>query len=52
VSDQYDPRELADATLVQRAALDNGSGADPIVGALARELRRAQRDLHEIRSRL
>jgi hypothetical protein len=52
VSDDYDPRELRDATLVQRAALDNGSGVDPVIAALARELRRTQAQVAGIEDRL
>jgi hypothetical protein len=43
---------LEDAIRVERMALDNGSGVDKNLGALAREIRRTQRDLHEIRNRL
>jgi hypothetical protein len=43
---------LEDAIRVERMALDNGSGVDKNLGALAREIRRTQRDLHELRNRL
>jgi hypothetical protein len=33
-------------------ALDNGSGVDRNLSALAREVRRAQRDVHELRNRI
>jgi hypothetical protein len=43
---------LEDAIRVERMALDNGSGVDKNLGALAREVRRTQRDLHELRNRV
>jgi hypothetical protein len=43
---------LEDAIRVERMALDNGSGIDKNMGALAREVRRTQRDVHELRNRL
>jgi hypothetical protein len=43
---------LEDAILVERMALDNGSGVDKNLGALAREIRRTQRDVHMLRNRL
>jgi hypothetical protein len=43
---------LEDAIRVERMALDNGSGVDKNLGALAREIRRTQRDVHELRNRL
>jgi hypothetical protein len=43
---------LEDAIRVERMALDNGSGVDKNMGALAREIRRTQRDLHELRNRV
>jgi hypothetical protein len=46
------PLALEDAIRVERMALDNGSGVDKNLGALAREIRRTQRDLHEIRNRM
>jgi hypothetical protein len=49
---QHDDKALADATLLERAALDNGSGVDAVVGALAREVRRTQRDLAWLRNRV
>jgi hypothetical protein len=45
-------QELEDAIRVERMALDNGSGVDKNMGALAREIRRTQRDVHELRNRL
>jgi hypothetical protein len=45
-------RALQDAIRVERMALDNGSGVDNNLGALAREIRRTQRDVHELRNRL
>jgi hypothetical protein len=43
---------LEDAIRVERMALDSGSGVDKNLGALAREIRRIQRDLHELRNRV
>ncbi len=43
---------LEDAIRVERMALDAGPNADKNVGALAREIRRTQRGLHELRNRL
>jgi hypothetical protein len=41
----------ADPTLVQRAAVDNGSGVDRLVGALAREPRRIQAQIASLEGR-
>ena len=43
---------LEDAIRVERMALDNGSGVDRNLGALAREIRRTQRSVHAIENRL
>lgn len=43
---------LEDAIRVERMALDAGPNADRNLGALAREIRRTQRDVHELRNRL
>jgi hypothetical protein len=43
---------LEDAIRVERMALDNGTGVDKNLGALAREVRRTQRDLYELRDRV
>ena len=43
---------LEDAIRVERMALDSGPNADRNLGALAREIRRAQRDLHAVENRL
>jgi hypothetical protein len=47
-----DSLELQDAILVERMALDSGPNADRKLGALAREIRRAQRDVHRLENRL
>ena len=52
MSGQDDRLALEDAILVERMALDSGVNADRFLGALAREIRRTQRDVHEIRNRL
>jgi hypothetical protein len=51
-NDDHDRLELEDAIRVERMALDNGSGVDKNMGALAREIRRTQRDVHELRNRI
>ena len=43
---------LEDAIRVERMALDSGPNADRNLGALAREIRRTQRDLHAVENRL
>ena len=43
---------LEDAIRVEQMALDNGTGVDKNLGALAREVRRTQRDLYELRNRV
>ena len=43
---------LEDAILVERMALDSSVNADRFLGALAREIRRTQRDVHKLENRL
>ena len=47
-----DDTALADASCVERMALDAGPNADRNLGALAREIRRTQLAVHRIENRL
>jgi hypothetical protein len=51
-TDDFNSTALADATLVQRMALDAGPNADRNLGALAREIRRTQLAVHKLANRL
>jgi hypothetical protein len=46
------PLALEDAIRVERMALDNGSGVEKNLGALARELRRTQAQVAGLEDRL